>query len=128
MTDTEGEKNQLKRIGIQRLRSTLIGASIGFVLGSVWAALIGPITDGPPSLNLSLFIYTGAFTLTGAVVGAIQRLPGLIGPTVGTVIFSVLAIIIGPKDGWLMIWMMVFGFSGMIGGCVIGIVFYYCRK
>ena len=89
-----GEKDLPRRIWIQRLGSMLVGAMIGFVLGSNSPALLGPITDGPPPLSFSFFIYIGAFTFIGAVVGAIRWLPGLIGPIVGIIILSVLAIII----------------------------------
>ena len=108
--------------------SILIGAGIGLVVGAAWTAVFGPLTDGPPSVWLSLAVYTSGFGVTGALVGAVRRSPELVGLSAGFLTLAVLAVIVGPKDGWLMLWVLVFGGSGLIWGAVIGVLFRFLGR
>src|SRR5262245_43303634 len=76
------------------------GTTIGLVVGVAWTAVFGPLTDGPPSVWLSLVVYTTGFAITGAVIGTVGRFPELVGLSVGFFTLAVLAVIVGPKDGW----------------------------
>lgn len=111
-----------------RFTSVLRGGAAGMIVGSVWTALIGPLTDGPPSIGLSFVVYTTTLTCTGLVVGAVQRLPALIGLGMGWLTLSIAAIIVGPKDGWMLLWLMVFGGSGVICGPMVGGLFLFLRR
>lgn len=104
--------------------SVLRGIAVGLAVSVCWTALIGPLTDGPPSLMLSLTVYAIGFTITGAIVGAIRRVPGIVGFIAGSLTLTAIAIIVGPKDGWLLLWIMVFGGSGYLCGAVIGGLWY----
>jgi hypothetical protein len=98
------------------------GITIGLVVGVAWAAF-GPLTDGPPSLWLSLAVYATGFAVTGGVVGAVGRFPELVGLSAGFLALTVLAVIVGPKDGWVVLWVLAFGGSGLLWGPVIGLLF-----
>jgi hypothetical protein len=110
-----------------RLFSVFIGATIGFLISACWTALIGPLTDGPPSIVLSFFVYALGLTAAGAVVGAVHRLPELVGLTAAFVALSSLALVVGPPDGWMVVWLIVFGGSGCLCGPVIGVLFRLVR-
>src|SRR5262249_40033816 len=107
-----------------RFVSAFIGAVIGLGVGIFWAITFGPLTDGPPSIKLSFLVYSTGFTITGLVVGAIRRLPLLVGIVTGSLVLSYWAIILGPKDAWGVLWVMVFGGSGLFWGFFIGCIYW----
>jgi hypothetical protein len=111
----------------RRWPSVWRGAMIGLVVAAGWTAVFGPLTEGPPSVWLSLVVYTIGFATTGTVVGAVGRFPELTGLSAGFLILAVLAVIVGPKDGWIVIWVVVFGGSGLLWGSVIGLLFRFFR-
>lgn len=106
----------------------VIGASIGLLAGVFWAAVIGPHTDGPPSLTLSFIVYSTGFALTGFVVAVSNRFSPIVGAIAGLGILSLWAIVVGPKDGWLVLWLIVFGGSGALWGALIGLVWLVIRR
>ena len=118
-----GEPNQFQQRG-SRFISALLGAGIGLAVGIFWTFVFGPVTDGPPSIGLSLLVYSTGFTTTGLAVGAIQRLPILVGIVTGTVVLSWWALAIGPQDSWMVLWLIVFGGSGLFWGGIIGCIFW----
>jgi hypothetical protein len=106
-----------------RWSSILLGIAVGLVVGLAWTALFGPLTDGPPSLKLSLSVYTIGFSIAGAIVGAVRKFPEVVGLAAGSLTLSVVAVIVGPKDGWIVMWVMMFGGSGLLCGAVIGALY-----
>lgn len=101
-----------------------LGAAIGLSIGLGWSAIFGPATDGPPSLLLSFIVYSSGFTLTGVLVGFFEKVPPATGALLGLVILSVMAVIVGPKDGWIVLWLFAFGGSGLFWGFVIGAIYF----
>lgn len=124
LTDSEGF---VKSVCALRVRCLARGAIIGLAVGIVWSFLLKPFTDELGSLGFSFFLCTAGLTLAGTVVGMIRRLPGCVGTVLGGVCLSVVAIIVGPKDGWIVPWIMVFGIAGSVGGSIIGGIFYSLR-
>ena len=111
-----------------RVPSIAVGGVIGLVVGSIWTAIVGPFTDGPPSIALSFAVYALSLTLTGVTVGAVQRVPALVGLGTGVFLLLCAAFIVGPSDGWIMIWLIIFGGSGFLCGPLIGGVYYMLYK
>jgi hypothetical protein len=97
------------------------GLALGLVVGVAWTAVIGPLTDGPPSVWLSLAVYATGLAITGAVVGAVRRFPEVVGLSTGFLTLAVLAGIVAPGGGWGLLWLVVFGGSGLLCGPVIGL-------
>ena len=110
------------------LRRGCICGALGLLVGLAWAAVFGPFTDGPPSLALSFVVYSSGLALTGFVVGWINRAPAGIGALAGVGILVVWAIVVGPKDGWIVIWLVAFGGSGLIWGTIIGCIWLGIRR
>jgi hypothetical protein len=108
-------------------RSIWIGATIGLTIGAAWTAVFGPLTDGPPSLWLSLAVYTIGFAVTGAVVDIVRRFPELVGLSSGSLTLAVLAVLVGPKNGWIVLWVFVFGGAGLLWGTILGVLFRFFR-
>ena len=108
-------------------RGCVCGA-LGFVVGLAWAAIFGAFTDGPPSLTLSFIVYSTGFALTGFVVGWSNRAPAGIGALAGAGILVAWAVMFGPKDGWIIIWLVSFGGSGLIWGTIIGCIWGGIRR
>lgn len=54
-------------------RSVFRGALTGLLVSAAWTGLVGPATEGPPSLLLSFTVYATGFTITGAVIAVIRR-------------------------------------------------------
>jgi len=106
--------------GDDPLRRVISCAVIGAACGLFWTAVFGPFTAGPPSLMLSALVYTSGFALTGVAVGLAKSSALFVGPLSGMLILSAWAIIVGPRDGWLLLWLVIFGGSGLIWGFVIG--------
>lgn len=103
--------------------SVIRGVAIGLSVGTVWTAFIGPLTDGPPSIALSFALYATGCTVTGGMVGAIRWFPETVGLLVCGLVLTVLARIAGPNSPWILLWMMIFGGSGLFCGAVIGGLF-----
>jgi hypothetical protein len=112
----------------RRWDAVVQGATIGLLVAVVWTAFVGPLTDGPPSIALSFIVYAIGFTVTGALIGARQQRPELTGLEAGLAILFILALIVGPKDGWIVIWVSIFGLSGVICGPTIGMIFRLFRR
>jgi hypothetical protein len=108
-----------------RWLSILRGVAVGLAVGVAWAVVIGPATDGPPSILHSLVIYTTGCAITGAIVGAVRRLPVTVGFTAGVLTLTAIAIIVGLWDGWIVLWVEILGGSGLLCGAVIGGVYYF---
>ncbi len=79
-------------------------------------------------MGLSFLVYTTGFTFTGFVVGAIQRLPALVGTATGLLALSTWALIVGPKDGWMVLWVTIFGGSGLFWNVLIGCFFWIAHR
>jgi hypothetical protein len=106
------KQNDSVDTGLKRLIGILLGSIIGLIIGAIWS----------PSDDLSFPIYAICFAITGAAVGAVGRSHELVGLAVGFITFSVLAVIVGPKDGWLIIWVVAFGAFGLISGTIVGAI------
>jgi hypothetical protein len=119
------EGGRLKR---SRKVSALLGSCIGLSIGIIWTLIFGPLTDGPPSIRLSFLMYTTGFAATGFVVGIVQRSPVLVGAIAGSVIMSTWVYIVGPHDGWIVMWMIFIGGSGLVWGSVIGMIVHFLPK
>ena len=112
-----------------RLISGLLGAGIGIVVGLLWSATFGPLTDGPPSLALSFLMYTTGYTITGFFVGLVRRLPALTGGIAGLVTLCIWVSVVGPDDlMWLPLWYLFEGGSGLVCGIMIGGLFYLAHR
>src|SRR5262249_26041437 len=122
----DARSNQIAGLS-SRWSSILRGIAVGLVVGLAWTVLIGPLTEGPPSLRLSLAVYTIGFSIVGAIVGAVRRFPEMVGFAAGLVTLTLLAVIVGPKDGWIILWVMVFGGSGLLCGAMIGLLYRLVR-
>jgi hypothetical protein len=91
-------------------------------------AVIGPLTDGPPSIWLSLAVYAFGLASTGAVIGAVRHYPELIGMAAGFTTLAVLAVVVGPSDPWALLWLLFFGGSGLLLGPIIGVLYRLSRR
>jgi hypothetical protein len=60
--------------------------------------------------------------MAGALVGLKRRLPELWGAVGGLLAMSLVALVVGPKDGWMVLWLVFYGGSGAIGGLVTGAI------
>ncbi|MFO7905587.1 MAG: hypothetical protein ACQESR_24460 [Planctomycetota bacterium] len=105
-----------------------LGSGVGLCVGILWTMVFGPLTAGPPSMCLSFLVYTTSFTFTGFVVGTMQRLPLLVGAVTGFLTLLMWALIVGPKDGWMALWVIMFGGSGLFCGILIGCLFWITRR
>jgi hypothetical protein len=124
---TNPEPNTVAKRIPPRVGSALLGGGIGLVVGVFWTIVFGPLTDGPPSIALSFVMYTTGFCVTGLAVGAIQRYSILVGALIGLLAMAAWTLIVGPRDGWITLWLMVFGISGIFWGAVIGFCFWVLR-
>jgi hypothetical protein len=115
-------------LSCSRLPSIAIGGLIGLLVGAVWTSIIGPFTDGPPSIALSFMVYVLTLTCTGLIVGAVQRLPALVGLGAGVLTLVCAALVVGPNDGWMGLWLIVFGGSGLLCGPIVGGLYYLAHK
>lgn len=127
-TNCESEPRANGSICSGRLLSAGLGTTIGLFVGILWALFFGPVTDGPPAIGLSLIVYTTGFAFTGLVVGMIQILPVLTGTMFGFLSLSTWAFIVGPKDGWMGLWITIFGGSGLVWGALIGGIYWYVYR
>jgi hypothetical protein len=119
------DKNRLtKPFWLRRLCSVLLCAILGLTVGIVWSYMLSPLTDELSSRSFSLLFCTSGLIFTGIVVGGVRRFPGCVGAVVGTLSFSIFATIAGPKDGWIVLWIIVLGLAGSIAGSIIGGLFY----
>lgn len=105
-----------------------VGAGIGAAFAIAWTAIIGPLTNGPPSISLSLAVYLLGFSFTGLIVGVVKVWPMFIGPCFGVVTLSAEALKVGPDDSWIVVWLIFFGGSGLVGGLAIGGLFSFVRQ
>jgi len=127
-TKCENESRSNDSLHSGRLFSAGVGTTIGLFAGLLWTLLFGPMTDGPPSIELSLLVYTSGFAFTGFTVGVIRIFPVPFGTTIGFLSLSTWAIIVGPKDGWVGLWIMLFGGSGLVWGATIGGIYWYLYR
>ena len=111
-----------------RWASVWRGAGIGVCVGVAWTAVIGPLTDGPPSIWLSLAVYAVGLATTGAVIGAVRHYPELIGMAAGFSTLAVLAVVVGPSDPWAILWLLFFGATGLLLGPIIGVLYRLSRR
>lgn len=114
--------------GMGRGDSTFTGACIGTGLGLVWTAVFSLLTNSQQAIGFSPLVFISGFTLTGTVIGLVQRLPMLIGPFVGTLVLTAWALAVGSSDGWIVIWVIMFGGSGLFWGFVIGLFFWLVHR
>ena len=92
-------------------------AVFGVVCGGVWTALFGAAEDGPASIPLAAVVYVSGFAITGFVVGFTRRFAS--GPWTGVIVLATWAFAVGPKDPWVVLWLFMFGGSGLLWGFVI---------
>ena len=116
---SEGEIHS-KKHNRAEARSVLLGTVIGFAVGVSWSVIFGPLSAG---IAVSALVYITGFTFTGLIVGAVRRFAPLVGATVGLVSLVLWAILVGPADAWFLLWVIVFGGSGVFCGCIIGVIF-----
>jgi hypothetical protein len=67
------------------------GVAVGLVLGVAWTAFFGHLSDEWCPGWLDLAIYVTGLAVAGAVVGAVERFPELVGAVVGFFALAVLA-------------------------------------
>jgi hypothetical protein len=96
----------------------LVGSVIGLFVGVPWAAVLEGGLNGRACLIVIWFV------ATGLVVGIVRRLPLLVGPVLAPVGLIAVAIAFGPRDGWIILVIEVFGIVGVLGGSVIGVAFW----
>jgi hypothetical protein len=124
----QGQNTMLNHCWVQRLWSMVLCAIIGLAVGIIWSYLLGPLTDELASRAFSFSLCTGGLTITGIVVGGIRRFPGCVGAIVGGLSLTIFTIIVGPKDGWIVLWIMILGTAGLLGGSIIGGIFCMFRR
>src|SRR5262249_6192142 len=103
---------------------TLVGGAVGVA----WGLIFGPWTDGPPSLALSLLVYTSGFAVVGLVLGYVRRPSGSLGAKAGLLTPSAWALVVAPKDRWMSAWLIVLGGSGFMIGFVFGLLVTFIRR
>lgn len=108
-----------------RLALAVRGAWIGLGVGVFWSVVLAPLTARPSSVVLAFLVYATGLAVTGFVVGLVRRVPPLVGALVGAASLCVWAFLVGPKDGWIGLWFLVLGGSGLLWGTVIGAVFWF---
>ena len=106
------------------LNRMLQAGALGAIVGGIWTVFLGPLTDGPPSVGLSLAMYVSGLAATGLLVGAVRGLPVLVGLN-AVLILGLLAPIVGPWDTWIVIWIAAFGGSGLVCGPIVGALYYW---
>jgi len=99
------------------------GAIIGFAVGLGWGLLLSQIAASHQSEVVAHMIsFPIGLTITGIIVAIVDRLQILIGLLAGTFIMYIATGIVGPSDGWIGIWIILYGGSGVITGPIIGMI------
>ena len=106
-----------------RMLPMLLGTGIGLGVGVVWTMIFGPVFDGPPSITLTALVSITGLSFTGFAVGLFPKNTFMIGSIAGGLSMSTLAFIVGPRDGWIVIWLFLYGGSGIFCGCIIAGVY-----
>jgi hypothetical protein len=44
------------------------------------------------------------------------------------VFHSAWAVVVGPNDGWLLTWLIMLGSAGVVGGAIVGALFYLLAR
>jgi hypothetical protein len=100
---------------------------MGALFGALWASIIAPLTDGPPSILTSYAIYIGSFAFAGLTVGFVQWYPEIIAIAAAEFMLTVTTFAGGPNDGWIVLWLCAFDGSGLLWAPIIGLIFRHYR-
>jgi hypothetical protein len=78
--------------------------------------------NGAGASQLSLAAYTAGMTVAGAAIGSLRSYPELHGIVAGVAAMSVAAVVEGPWDGWLVVWVLFGGLVGVMAGALTGLL------
>ena len=100
------------------------GGAIGVLIGFAWTIFWTQILGFRNAQHVHLLCFTFGFMATGLIAVAVRRLPILVGLAAGALVMGIMAVIIGPRDGWIVVAVIVYGCSGAICGPLIGALIY----
>jgi hypothetical protein len=111
-----------------RMFSAILGSGIGLAVGVLWTIVFDQSTGGAGSLRRLFLVFTTGLTITGLAVGTIQRLPLFVGAVIGLLAMSAWALVVGPRDGWIIVVLFFWGVSGLVCGLLIGCLFWIVQQ
>ena len=100
--------------------SILRGIALGMLAGIPASAFLSTDADLRGARLWFFLLFLLGFAAVGGIVGAVGKFPELVGLAAGAVIFTTLAVILGPMDGWMCMYIMFLGGAGVFHGVVIG--------
>ena len=107
-----------------RWLSVFVGTVLGLVAGLASSLFFSEALEGVPPRGYVFLFFTSTFLFAGFAVGLLKVLPPLIGCVTGLIVMVVFVMVLGPKNGWIGLWVFLFGGSGMVGGSCIGIAYW----